>query len=95
MLAGTDAPLDNVATSLHLNLRAQVKYGEEPWQALQTATMLAAKAYGLGDQLGTVEPGKIADLPVRKFSPFRGILEQSPDRASSGAARAGAARSGP
>jgi Tol biopolymer transport system component len=75
MLAGTDAPLDNVATSLHLNLRAQVKYGEEPWQALQTATMLAAKAYGLGDQLGTVEPGKIADLTIVSGDPLVNIKD--------------------
>jgi Tol biopolymer transport system component len=75
MLAGTDAPLDNVATSLHLNLRAQVKYGEEPWQALQTATMLAAKAYGLGDQLGTVEPGKIADLTIVSGNPLVNIKD--------------------
>ena len=44
MLAGTDSPLDNIATALHLNLRAQVKYGLQPWQALQTATLLPAKA---------------------------------------------------
>ena len=76
MLAGTDAPLDNVATSLHLNLRAQVKYGgEQPWQALQTATILAANAYGVGDQLGTVEPGKIADLTIVSGNPLANIKD--------------------
>ena len=39
ILAGPDSPLDNVATALHLNLRAQVKFGLEPWRALQTATL--------------------------------------------------------
>ena len=38
-LSGTDSPLDNVATALHLNLRGQVKYGHESWKALQTATL--------------------------------------------------------
>jgi imidazolonepropionase-like amidohydrolase len=75
ILAGTDAPIDSVATSLHLNLRAQVKYGEQPWQALQTATLLAARAYGLGDQLGTVEPGKIADLTIVSGNPLVNIKD--------------------
>jgi len=76
MLAGTDAPLDNVATSLHANLRSQVKYGgEQPWQALQTATILAANAYGVGDQLGTVEPGKIADLTIVSGNPLANIKD--------------------
>jgi len=38
ILAGTDSPLDLRAASLHLNLRAQLKYGRAPWQALETAT---------------------------------------------------------
>lgn len=63
MLAGTDSPLDNVATALHLNLRAQVELGGlPPWMALQTATKLTAETVGVDDDLGTVEPGKLADL---------------------------------
>ena len=75
MLAGTDAPLDNVATSLHLNLRAQVKYGRQPWQALQTATILAAQTYGVGDQLGSIEAGKIADLTMVSGNPLANIKD--------------------
>ena len=48
VLAGTDSPIDSVATALHLNLRAQVRFGElKPWEALQTATVMPAKACGL------------------------------------------------
>ncbi len=80
MLASTDSPLDSVATALHLNLRAQVKYGVEPWRALQTATLLAAKAFGAGNDLGTVEPGKIADLALVSGDPLRDIKDAAPFR---------------
>jgi Tol biopolymer transport system component len=75
ILAGTDSPLDIPATSLHLNLRAQVKYGMAPWQALETATSMAAKAYGLGKDLGTLEPGKLADLIIVSGDPLTNISD--------------------
>jgi Tol biopolymer transport system component len=73
ILTGTDSPLDNVATALHLGLRAQVKFGLAPWQALQTATLLPAKAFGVAADLGTVEPGKLADLVFIEGDPIRDI----------------------
>ena len=74
VLAGTDSPLDIPATSLHLNLRAQVKYGNmKPWEALETATSMAAKAYGYDKDLGTLEPGKLADLIVVAGDPLTSI----------------------
>lgn len=75
MIVGTDSPLDNVATALHLGLRAQVKYGRQPWQALQTATLLPARAFGVEKDLGTVEVGKIADLAVVAGDPLRDIKD--------------------
>lgn len=73
VLAGTDSPLDIPATSLHANLRAQVKFGLAPWQALETATWLPAKAYGLDKDLGTLEPGKLADLILVSGDPLTKI----------------------
>ncbi|SEC04050.1 amidohydrolase family protein [Terriglobus roseus] len=74
VLAGTDSPLDIPATSLHLNLRAQVKYGGmQPWEALTTATSMAARAYGYGKDLGTLEPGKLADLIIVGGDPLTAI----------------------
>ena len=73
ILAGTDSPLDVPATSLHLNLRAQVKFGLKPWQALETVTWLPAKAYGFTKDLGTLERGKLADLIIVSGDPLKNI----------------------
>jgi len=71
MLAGTDSPLDNVATTLHLNLRSQVRLGGlAPWEALQTATKRPAEAFGVDADLGTIERGKLADLAFIDGNPL-------------------------
>lgn len=44
-----------------------------PIQAITAATRLAAQACGLGDETGTVEPGKWADLLVLRKSPAANI----------------------
>jgi len=75
-LAGTDSPLDNVATALHLNLRSQEKFGgRENWNVLQTATYLPAKSFGLLADMGTLEPGKLADIIVVNGNPLASIKD--------------------
>lgn len=74
VIAGTDAPLDNVAISLHQNLRAMVRYGGlRPVEALTTATVNAAEAINATDDLGTVEPDKLADLVLVTGDPLARI----------------------
>ncbi|MGB7264800.1 MAG: DPP IV N-terminal domain-containing protein [Terracidiphilus sp.] len=73
ILAGTDSPLDIPATSLQLNLRSQVKFGLQPWQALETATSMAARAWHLSADLGTLEKGKVADLIIVSGDPLKNI----------------------
>ncbi|MDX3228872.1 amidohydrolase family protein [Streptomyces sp. ME19-01-6] len=46
----------------HLNLQAMVRYGATPHQALRSATVEGARALGMSARMGTVEPGKLADL---------------------------------
>ncbi|WP_274918166.1 amidohydrolase family protein [Streptomyces sp. WZ-12] len=73
VVCGTDAPLDDIGISIHQNLRALVKYGFTPHQALRTATGNAARALGYGDLLGAVEPGRIADLIAVEGDPLTDI----------------------
>ncbi|MFJ9547698.1 amidohydrolase family protein [Streptomyces erythrochromogenes] len=67
---GTDAPLTPVGLHLHLSLRALHRYGMSPAQALTTVTVEPARVFGVADRLGTVEPGRIADLTVVDGDPF-------------------------
>lgn len=50
-----------------------VRDGATTWQTLQAATRNAAELCGVGDQLGTVEVGKLADLIVVSENPLDDI----------------------
>ncbi|MFF3645695.1 amidohydrolase family protein [Streptomyces sp. NPDC002564] len=67
---GTDQPLVPVGLALHLGLRALHLGGLSPAAALRTATVLPARMFGLERDLGTLEPGKIADVTVVDGDPF-------------------------
>ena len=55
------------------SVKELVKAGATPWQALQAATRHAAELCGVGEDLGTVEPGKLADLIVVAADPLDDI----------------------
>ncbi|WP_437012756.1 amidohydrolase family protein [Streptomyces sp. enrichment culture] len=67
---GTDAPLVPPGLSLHLGLRALHQHGFTAARALHCATTVPARLFGVDRDLGTVEPGKIADLTVVDGDPF-------------------------
>ncbi|KOG57328.1 amidohydrolase [Streptomyces virginiae] len=67
---GTDAPLTPVGLHLHLALRALHRYGLTAAEALTTVTLTPARVFGVADRLGTVEPGRIADLTLVDGDPF-------------------------
>ena len=73
VVAGTDAPLDTPALAMHLNLRSMVQGGFSTYDTLRTATGNSAKVLGLQDRLGTVEPGRFADLTVLEGDPLADI----------------------
>ncbi|GAA0397293.1 amidohydrolase family protein [Streptomyces luteireticuli] len=67
---GTDAPLVPVGLSLHMGLRALHRHGLSAAEALRTATLLPARAFGAERDLGSLEPGKLADMTVVDGDPF-------------------------
>lgn len=68
IVTGTDSPIDFNAVSLHMNLRAMVRYGMTPFEALVTAT--SASADYLDELLGVIAPGAYADLVVVDGNPL-------------------------
>ena len=72
---GTDSPLPGLAIVNHLGLRAEVKFGLQPWEALQTVTLFPARAFGYEKDLGTLAPGKLADLILVGGDPLRDIRD--------------------
>jgi imidazolonepropionase-like amidohydrolase len=75
-LAGTDAAPGIYIIpgfSLHDELANFVEAGFTPMEALQTATSNPAKFLGMGNTLGSIEPGKIADLVLLSANPLEDI----------------------
>jgi len=50
-------------------------YGMTPMQAIQTATIHAAEVLGWADRVGTIEPGKWADIVAVSGDPLKDIKE--------------------
>lgn len=75
ILAGTDTPNPYVfpGSSLHDELELLVKAGLTPLQALQTATLRPAEYLGMAGRLGTIAPGKLADLVLLSADPLADI----------------------
>jgi len=75
-LAGTDTPAGVYifpGFSLHEELQRFVAAGLTPLEALQTATLNPAQFFGMEARLGSVEPGKFADLVLLRANPLQNI----------------------
>jgi len=75
IMAGTDAPLRNSPPGfgLHDELAWFVEAGLSPWEAIRSATLEPARFLGAQDSLGTVEPGRLADLVLLEANPLEDI----------------------
>ena len=71
IISGTDSPIDFNGVSLHMNLRAMVRYGLTPYEALVTATRQSGEF--LAAPVGVVQPGAFADLTVVDGDPLSHI----------------------
>lgn len=73
--AGTDTPIGFAAPgySLHSELEMLVRAGLSPMDALRAATVRPAEFFGLADEMGTVEAGRVADLVLLSANPLDDI----------------------
>lgn len=73
IVAGTDlvVPGHSIARELELEVRG----GFTPMQAIQAATIVAARAMGLDRESGTIQPGKRADLVLLDGDPLTSISD--------------------
>jgi len=75
IMAGTDAPLRNSPPGfgLHDELGWFVRAGLSPFDALRAATLEPARFLGMQDSLGTVAPGRLADLVLLAADPLADV----------------------
>jgi imidazolonepropionase-like amidohydrolase len=79
IVAGSDTGL--LGCGLHRELELYVKAGMTPLEAIQSATIVPARAMKLDRESGTIEPGKRADLilvdgnPVENISDIRRVSQ--------------------
>jgi imidazolonepropionase-like amidohydrolase len=65
--------LDNFHGLLSLEVEFLVEAGFTPMEAIQSATSVAAKAIGLGEKTGILEPGRWADIISVRGNPLEDI----------------------
>ena len=83
LLAATDVgvPLQVPGISLHVELERLVEAGLSPLKALQSATLNPARVLKMADSLGSIEPGKLADLVLLDANPLENIRNTQKIRA--------------
>jgi len=75
IVAGTDAPINPYGLSLLMELENYADGGLSPIEVLKSATSVSAEAMGVGADIGSVEPGKLADLSFVDGNPLANVRE--------------------
>ena len=65
--------VDDDPDYLDREFEAMVAWGMKPVETLQAATVHAAELLGLSDQIGSIEPGKLADITAMSGDPTSDI----------------------
>ncbi|MEN8145859.1 MAG: amidohydrolase family protein [Gemmatimonadota bacterium] len=74
LLIGTDNPgARRVGASHHTEMQSFVLAGFTPLEVLEMATLGAAEALGIDGSLGTLDPGKLADLVILDANPLEDV----------------------
>jgi Tol biopolymer transport system component/imidazolonepropionase-like amidohydrolase len=73
--AGADSPIVPYGFSLQLELQMLVRAGFTPAEAIRSATLWSAEAVGVGNDPGSLERGKLADLVIVEGDPLRQIAD--------------------
>lgn len=82
LLVGTDSgtPMNFHSESTWQEMDLMVRYGMNPMHVIASATRLPAQFLGKSHELGTIEPGKLADIivvdgnPLRHMSALRNVV---------------------
>lgn len=81
LVIGTDSgtPMNFHFESTWQEMDLFVEYGIPPMKVISMATRIPALLYGVYDELGTIEPGKLADIIVVDGNPLRdmSVLRQN------------------
>lgn len=72
MAMGTDAGVMRHGANLR-ELGLMCNIGMTPMEAIVATTRVAAECLGWGDQVGTIEAGKLADIVISKTNPLANI----------------------
>lgn len=77
LVVGTDTPLVIAGISTHNELVQMSKAGIANHDVLRAATLVGAEVLGVADQVGSIEPGKIADLVFVEGDPLEDVRNAS------------------
>ena len=69
IVIGTDA-IGNGISYLFYNVALQVRHGFDEKEALKSVTINPARAFGIDKRVGSLEPGKDADIVILSGPPF-------------------------